>query len=190
MLQGMRRVALLLAGLAAASPAFAIQEVTLGPRAPSIAAAADGVSWAPLALPAPLSGGLAAPEAPGSWAFTGGETTRLGSIFFNVTEGPSWSMRHGPLGAFTGFDNLSLGRPDFGWTTRQTTGVLATDRLMLYTSVGRTTYGSGASLVPLPPGLSLLEQPYQRMDVRAGFKMELMPGLTFGMEAGVQPAMR
>lgn len=182
--------------LLAASPASAIQEVSIGPRAPSFAA--NGLGWEPLALPGPIqgfAGAVAAGPAPGAWAFQGGETTRIGALLFNVTSGPSWAMRDGAigggLGGLGGFGSFGLGRMgDFGFTTRQTTGVMAADNLMFYTSVGRTTFARPGALAPMAPGLAFIEPPAQRMDVRAGFKMEVVPGVTFQMEAGFAPAIR
>lgn len=179
--------------VAAALPAAAIQEVSVGPRAPSFAA--NGLGWEPLALPGPIqgfAGAAAAGPAPGAWAFQGGETTRIGSMLFNVTSGPNWAMRDGAIsGALGGVGSFGLGRMgDFGFTTRQTTGVMAADNLMFYTSVGRTTFSQPGALAPMAPGLAFIEPPSQRMDVRAGFKMEVVPGVTFQMEAGFAPAMR
>jgi hypothetical protein len=184
----------LLAG--AASPAFAIQEVSVGPRLPSFAAAPIG------ALPAGVGAinGLAfngqafnglsshgAAEVPG-WAFGSGRTERIGSVLYNTTSGPAW------MGADSlGFGSSSFGASrfgasrfgDLGFTTRNTAGVMATDKLMFYTSVGSTTFNTGSSIVPVAPGLQPFQPIGQRMDARAGFKMELAPGLTFGMEATV-----
>ncbi len=189
------RMGLMGAGLAlalGASPASAIQEVVLGPRAPSFAAAASaGLGWGALPMPAPLSySEAAAPQRdPRLWAFSGGTTERVGSFLFNTSSGPSWSMA-GPIGFATPLSGALRNFGDFGWTARSTTGVMATENLMFYTSVGQTTYRTTSSIVPLPPGLSLLERPATEMDVRAGFKMELMPGLTFGAEAAFRPATR
>jgi hypothetical protein len=186
--------ALLLAG-----PAAAIQEVVLGPRAPSFAAAAStGLGWE--TLPMPSSAPVQAFEAPGfgtsardprQWAFTSGETVRMGSLLFNTSSGPSWSMAS-PLGfssSMLRFGGLGGGFGDLGFTTRSTSAVMAAENLMFYTSVGRTTYGGGASAVP-SIGLGVSMSPATQMDVRTGFKMELMPGISFGMEAAFQPAPR
>lgn len=179
--------------LLAASPASAIQEVSIGPRAPSFAA--NGLGWEPLALPGAIqsfAGSNVAGPAAGAWAFQGGETTRIGALLFNVTSGPNWAMRDVAIGGgWGGVGSFGLGRMgDFGFTTRQTTGVMAADNLMFYTSVGRTSFSQPGALAPLPPGLAFIEPPSQRMDVRAGFKMEVVPGVTFQMEAGFAPAMR
>ncbi len=192
----------LLAVALAASPALAIQEVPLGPRAPSFAAgSAPQMGFDPLALP-----GITAPSSmsftpgpelrrdPATWAFSGGETTRIGSMVFNMQSGPSWSMNNGTLGrgdfGFSRFETLGRSPLDFGFTSRATTGFLASETLMFYTSVGSTTWRPVGSAAPLAPGLQLLEAPSQRMDMRAGFKAELMPGVTFGLEAGFAPPAR
>lgn len=177
--------------LALSAPAFAIQEVQIGPKAPSFAAASGGMGWEPLALPGQAPSYAMTPVSmPASWAFTTGETTRIGAMMFNTTSGPSWAVSQ-PAFGFGGLQPMSLGRMgDFGWTTRTTTGVMASDKLMFYTSVGSTTYNRPGALAPLPPGLALIEPPSQRMDVRAGFKVELAPGLTFGAEAAFTPATR
>jgi hypothetical protein len=191
------RFALILApALLAAAPALAIQEVQLGPRAPSFAAgAAPMMGFDPLALPgitAPSSFGAPAfnssgPELrrdPATWAFTGGETARVGGMFINTQSGPSWTMdRFAPL-SFSPLSSFGRSPFDVGFTTRTTAGVMATESLMFYTSMGRTTYATIGSAAPVAPGLQLLEQANQRTDLRAGFKAELMPGVTFGMEAG------
>jgi hypothetical protein len=195
----MVRFAILLASsssLLLAGPAAAIQEVVLGRRAPSFAAAASaGLGWE--TLPMPLSAPVQAFETPGigtsardprRWAFTSGETVRTGSFLFNTSSGPSWSMAS-PLGfssSMSRFGGLGGGfgggLGDLGFTTRSTSAVMAAENLMFYTSVGRTTYGGGASAVP-SIGLGVSMTPATQMDVRTGFKMELMPGLTFGAEA-------
>ncbi len=184
--------ALSLAALVVATPALAIQEVSLAPRAPSFVGASSGLGWLPVSMPSapgPIQSfaGTEVKAAP-AWAFSGGDTTRLGSMVFNVTNGPSWALSNNGFGL--GMGSIGLGRADFGFTTRSTAGVMASETLMLYTSVSRTTFSTPGSLAPLPPGLALIEPPSQRMDVRAGFKMELMPGVTFGMEAGFAPATR
>lgn len=179
--------------VALATPALAIMEVPLGPRTPAFANAGAGLGWEPLQLPAQVRSDAFAPvSAPANWAFSSGETTRIGGVMFNVTSGPSWMLDHAGFAPLTaGHQPLSLGRMgDFGWTTRTTAGVMASDRLMFYTSVGHTTFSRPGSLAPLPPGLALIEPPTQRMDMRAGFRMELMPGLTFGAEASFAPATR
>jgi hypothetical protein len=179
-----------------ATPALAIQEVPVSPRAPSFAV--GGAAYAPLPLAGPLS--FAQPDVdagrdPRVWAFSGGETSRVGSLLFNTTSGPSWRMDgFGPMSAVPmSFAPMgrSFGDPAFGWTTRQTAGVLAAPNLMFYTSVGRTDFGPARSALPSgPPGLALSEQTGPRMDMRAGMKMELMPGVVFGMEAAFSPAQR
>jgi hypothetical protein len=173
--------------LAAANPAFAIQEVTLGARAPSFASGPmASLGWQDLPMPgSPLSfsGGAAARD-PRQWAFSGGETVRIGSFLFNTTSVPNWAP--GNAGAF-GFASSLIGSrrfEHFGFTTQATAGFMASENLMFYTSVGQTSYRNAPPVVPVAPGLSLIEAPSGRSDVRAGFKMELMPGLTFGAEAG------
>jgi hypothetical protein len=171
-----------LALLGAGSQASAIQEVTLGPRAPTFAAgpAASGPLGLGLASGAASFSGMTfanTPDVP-AWAFSGGRTERIGSMLFNTTSGPSW----------TGADRFGFGPGrfgDLGFTTRNTTGVMATDKLMFYTSVGSTTFNTGSGVVPVAPGLQPFQPVGQRMDARAGFRMELAPGLTFGMEATV-----
>jgi hypothetical protein len=185
------RFAILAITLAAATPAFAIQEVVLGARAPSFAAGpVMGFGWQDLPMPgSPMSFATSsAARDPRQWAFTGGETLKMGSFLFNTTSGPNWAV--GGMGGL-GFSSPSIGPrgfADMGYTTRTTTGFMASESLMFYTSVGQTTYRSGPSVIPVPPGLALIEAPSGRSDVRAGFKMELMPGLTFGAEAAfIQP---
>ena len=187
------RCAILAASLAAATPALAIQEVVLGPLAPTFAAASSmGLGWERLQAPA-FTGGMAADivaeRDPRQWAFSGGTTEKLGSFLFNTMSGPSWAMNNG-FGPASGMGSFGRGFGDMGFTTRNTTAIMANPNLMFYTSVGATTYGTGASIIPTAPGLSLLERPSTQMDVRAGFKMELMPGLTFGAEAAFAPSMR
>lgn len=182
------RFSLLAAALVAATPAFAIQEVVLGARAPSFAAGpVAGLGWQDLPMPgSPLSfSSVTVDRDPRQWAFTGGETIKMGSFLFNTTSGPNWAM-NSPLGFNSGFASPLFGARglgDLGFTSRATAAVMASETLMFYTSVGQTTYSNSASLVPLPPGLALIEAPSGRSDVRAGFKMELLPGLTFGAEA-------
>ncbi len=94
------------------------------------------------------------------------------------------------FGLASGMGSFARGFGDLGFTTRNTTAIMASQNLMFYTSVGSTSYGSSVNIVPTAPGLSLLERPSTQMDVRAGFKMELMPGLTFGAEAAFAPSMR
>lgn len=202
---GMIRFAVLITSTALllASPAAAIQEVVLGPRAPSFAAAASaGLGWETLPMPssAPMqafeaSGFGTSARDPRQWAFTSGETVRTGSFLFNASSGPSWSMAS-PLGfssSMSRFGGLGGGfgggLGDLGFTTRSTSAVMAAENLMFYTSVGRTTYGGGASAVP-SIGLGVSMSPAAQMDVRTGFMMELMPGISFGMEAAFQPAPR
>ena len=181
-------VAILAGSIAAATPASAIQEVVLGPRAPSFAAVSSmGLGWERLQAPA-FTGGTAERD-PRQWAFAGGTTEKLGSFLFNTASGPSWAVNNG-FGLSSGMGSFARGFGDLGFTTRNTTAIMASQSLMFYTSVGATTYGSGASIIPTAPGLSLLERPSTQMDVRAGFKMELMPGLTFGAEAAFAPSMR
>ncbi len=192
------RCAILAAFLAAATPALAIQEVVLGPLAPTFAAASSmGLGWERLQAPAFTGGmaaGIVAERDPRLWAFTGGTTEKLGSFLFNTTSGPSWAMNNGfgnnGFGLASGMGSLGRGFGDLGFTTRNTTAIMANPNLMFYTSVGATTYGTGTNIIPTAPGLSLLERPSTQMDVRAGFKMELMPGLTFGAEAAFAPSMR
>jgi hypothetical protein len=182
-----RFAAPLLALAVLATPAVAIQEVTLGPRAPSFVASGAGMGWEALPLPG-VPAALTASEwreAP-RWAFQGGETQRLGSFLFNTRSGPNWAADGG-----LGFSPFSLSRGGFdalGFTTRSTAAVMATESLMFYTSVGNTT--SGFSAAPVAPGLQTIEGPQSRTDVRAGFKMQLVPGVTFGMEAAFSPAQR
>jgi hypothetical protein len=180
-----------LAAAAFAGPAAAIQEVRLGARAPSFAAGgAPQMGFDPTALPgitAPQSfdlGSGAARRDPATWAFSGGETAHVGSLFLNTQSGPNFLMsRPGDLG-FSPLASFGRGPFDMGFTTRSTAGVLAAENLMFYTSVGRTTWNTIGSAAPVAPGLQLLETPSQRVDMRAGFKAEIMPGLTFGLEAG------
>ncbi len=192
-------VVFLAAIVATATPAFAIQEVVLGPRSPSFAAAASmGLGWEALPMPSRGSVGFSDNQLardPRQWAFSGGETVKMGSFLFNTSSGPSWTMAS-PMGFGSGFSSAFTsafpgsfgGMGDLGWTTRTTAGVMAADNLMFYTSVGQTTFrGGSSSIIPVAPGLSLLEQPSNRTDMRAGFKMELMPGLTFGVEAAFAP---
>jgi hypothetical protein len=187
------RFAIVAAALAAATPALAIQEVVLGPRAPSFAAASSmGLGWERLQAPVFTGGmaaGIVAERDPRLWAFSGDTIEKLGSFLFNTTSGPSWAINNG-LGLGSGMGPFARGFGDLGFTTRNTTAIMASPNLMLYSSVGSTIYGSGASIIPTAPGLSLLERPSTQMDVRAGFKMELMPGLTFGAEAAFAPSMR
>jgi hypothetical protein len=169
-------------GLVAAVPAAAIQEVTLGPRAPTLSTApAPGLGWGM----APSAASLAPPPGftQGFTTFDGGPA-KAGALMLSTTSGPSWATTS-PMG-FSSFGSgigSSFGRADLGWTTRSTAGVMATDTLMFYTSVGQTNWRNGSGVVPSAPGLALIEGPSVRNDVRAGFKMELMPGLSFGMEA-------
>lgn len=183
-----RSVIALAAALAAATPASAIQEVVLGARAPSFAAAPmASLGWQDLPMPgSPLSfsTGSAARD-PREWAFSGGETIRMGSFLFNTTSGPNWAVGS-PMGFNSSFASPFMaprGFNDFGFTSRTTTGFMASENLMFYTSVGQTSYRTGPSIIPTAPGLALIEAPSGRADIRAGFKMELMPGLTFGAEA-------
>jgi hypothetical protein len=97
-------------------------------------------------------------------------------------------MRDGLGGGFSPFSLNRGGFDALGFTTRSTAAVMATESLMFYTSVGNTT--SGFSAAPVAPGLQTIEGPQSRTDVRAGFKMQLVPGLTFGMEAAFSPAQR
>ncbi len=189
----MMRVFALMACLAAALPAFAIQEVVIGPRAPSFAAASGaGLGWETLPLPSAGAAYSTAPQRdPRQWAFDSGKTVRLGSFLFNTTSGPSWKLA-GP-GTFgssfaTGFGD-SFGRfGEFGFTSRATTALMASENLMFYTSVGQTTFRNTGSVIPTAPGLALIEPPNARSDIRAGFRVELMPGLTFGAEAAFSSA--
>lgn len=182
------RVIGLAAALTLATPAFAIQEVVLGARAPSFAAAPmNGLGWQDLPMPgSPLSFSTgAAPRDPRTWAFTSGETVKMGSFLFNTTSGPNWSLGQ-PMGFNSAFSPSVVGSRSFndlGFTSRTTAAYMASDTLMFYTSVGQTSYRTGPSIIPTAPGLALIEAPSGRADVRAGFKMELMPGLTFGAEA-------
>lgn len=181
-------------GLLLAQPAFAIQEVILGPRAPTLSTApAPGFGWgmAPAAQPGatflPGFGGSGAALAPD-------DAPKAGSFQFSTQSGPSWSMGGGVAGlGLSSFGASSFGpsfsRPEFGWTTRSTVSVMATDTLMFYSSVGQTSFG-GSATVPTAPGLALIEGPTVRNDVRAGFKMELAPGLSFGMEAAFSQGAR
>jgi hypothetical protein len=174
--------------LAAATPAFAIQEVVLGARAPSFAAAPiAGLGWQDLPMPgSPLSFSTSsAVRDPRQWAFTSGETLKMGSFLFNTTSGPNWALGS-PMGFNSAFAPSivgSRGINDLGFTTRTTAGYMASDTLMFYASVGQTSYRTGPSIIPTAPGLALIETPSGRNDMRAGFKVELMPGLTFGAEA-------
>jgi hypothetical protein len=176
--------------VAIATPSFAVQEVVFGARAPSFAAGpVAGLGWQDLPMPgSPMSfagQGQGALRDPRQWAFTSGETLRMGSFLFNTTSGPNWAMAN-PMGFGSGLSSSmfgSRGFADMGFTTRNTTGFMASDTLMFYTSVGQTTFRNGPSIIPTAPGLALIEAPSGRTDVRAGFKMELMPGLTFGAEA-------
>lgn len=194
MLFGMKmRFALFAVFLATTSPALAIQEVVLGPRAPSFAAApVAGLGWQDLPMPGSsmsFSTGSAARD-PRQWAFTAGETTRIGSFLFNTTSGPGWAMNT-PLGFGSAASFMGpRGFSDLGFTTRTTTGFMASENLMFYTSVGQTNFRTGPSVIPTSPGLALLEGPSARSDVRAGFKMELMPGVTVGAEAAFSQPMR
>lgn len=182
------RILALMAALAAATPASAIQEVMLGARAPSFAAGPiAGLGWQDLPMPGSALSFSTASTArdPREWAFAGGETIKMGSFLFNSTSGPSWAVSS-PMGFGSSFASPLMGSRgigDFGFTTRATTGFMASENLMFYTSVGQTSYRNGPSVIPSAPGLALIEAPSGRADVRAGFKMELMPGLTFGAEA-------
>ncbi len=190
------RILAFAAAFAAATPASAIQEVVLGARAPSFAAAPiAGLGWQDLPMPgSPLSfsSGSTARDAR-QWAFTSGETLKMGSFLFNTTSGPNWSLGD-PMGFSSSFSPSivgSRGFNDLGFSTRATAAYMASDTLMFYTSVGQTSYRNGPSIIPVAPGLALTEGPSGRSDVRAGFKMELMPGLTFGAEAAFsQPNVR
>jgi hypothetical protein len=183
----MRAVSLLslLALATVATPAAAIQEVTLSPRAPSFATGQGAsLGWETLAMPgaAPSFAPAPALRDPRGWAFTSGKTEQVGAFLFNTTTGPNWAMG-GPFGGLSAFRDL-------GFTTRQTTAVMAAENLMFYTSLGRTTFASGPSAVVPPIGLGLTSTPSAQMDMRAGFKVELMPGFTFQAEAAFAPAMR
>jgi hypothetical protein len=189
------RAALIGLGVLAAPSAFAIQEVTLGPKAPSFAA--SGLGWG---MGPAMSGYATSPAAGGafspgfglsSFSSPGGEPLKAGAFQFSTRSGPAWAMEEGAgFGAFgVGFPG-SIGRGGFGFSTRSTASVMATDALMFYSSVGQTTFDTRASLVPTPPGLALLETPSARTDLRAGFRFEVMPGVSFGMEAGVSAPSR
>lgn len=190
-----KRLILLAAALAVATPASAIQEVVIGARAPSFAAGpVAGLGWQDLAMPGSAMSFSSANTArdPRQWAFSGGETVKMGSFLFNTTSGPNWAVSNA-MGFNSGFASPTLssrGFGDMGFTTRTTTGFMASDSLMFYTSVGQTTYRNGPSIIPSGPGLSLIEAPGGRADMRAGFKMELMPGLTFGAEAAFSQTTR
>jgi hypothetical protein len=190
-----RRAILFVAALAAATPAFAIQEVVLGARAPTFAAGpVASLRWQDLPMPgSPMSFSAGAAERdPRQWAFSSGETVKMGALLFNKTAGPAWAM-NGPLGVDSGFASplfSARGFGDMGFTSRATTAIMASETLMFYTSVGQTTYNTSASIIPTPPGLALIEAPSARSDVRAGFRMELMPGLTFGAEASFSQSVR
>jgi len=189
------RVILFAAALAAATPALAIQEVVLGARAPTFAAGpVASLGWQDLPMPgSPMSFNTGAAEHdPRQWAFSSGETVKMGALLFNMTSGPTWAV-NSPLGFNSGFASplfISRGFGDIGFTSRATTAIMASETLMFYTSVGQTTYNNSASIIPTPPGLALIEAPSARSDVRAGFRMELMPGLTFGAEASFSQPVR
>ena len=189
------RAGLIGLGLLAAPSTFAIQEVTLGPKAPSFAAPGLGWGMGPASsspASSPAAGGAFSPGL-GLSSFTspGGEPLKAGAFHFSTRSGPAWAMEEGAgFGAFgVGFPG-AMARGGFGFSTRSTASVMASDTLMFYSSAGQTRFDMRPALVPTPPGLALLETPSARTDMRAGFRFEVMPGVSFGMEAGVSASSR